>query len=267
MTMMTRRGVLAGAAAMALAPIAQAADAKTLEAVFGTRTGTFVGLDLATEAKDVAFPELAATGESPFSTFKIWNSLIAVDVGVADGPSYKIAWDQKRDPAEDWWPDGWKQDHTLQTAFKASCVWYYQELARRIGMERMKAKLSEIGYGNADTSSGIDQFWLNASLRVTPEEQVAQIARIARRQTPVSAHAIDTLRTISVYEDKDATILRAKTGGGLNGRGWLVGWIEDGSTPTYAFATLVHGTSFEDIYQPRIEITRKLLAQLGRWSA
>jgi beta-lactamase class D len=250
---------------MAFAPIVRAATSNDIEAVFGTRKGTFVGLDLATEAKDVAFPELAATGESPFSTFKIWNSLIAVDAGVADGPGYKIAWDQKREPAEEWWPDAWRQDQTLQSAFKASCVWFYQELARRIGMERMKAKLGEIGYGNADTSSGIDQFWLNASLRVTPEEQVAQVARIARRQTPVSAHAIDTLRTISVFEEKGTKILRAKTGGGPNGRGWLVGWIEDGTTPLYAFATLIHGTSYEDIYQPRIEISRKILAQLGRW--
>jgi beta-lactamase class D len=267
MTIITRRGVLAGAAAFAAMPFAGTGAANDIESFFGERTGTFVGVDLATGARDVANPGLGATPDAPFSTFKIWNSLIAVDAGVIEGAETVIQWDKGRDPPQDFWPESWKQDHTLASAYKNSCVWYYQELARRIGAERMQAKLNEVKFGNADISAGIDQFWLGSSLKISPEEQVAHLVKLAKRDVPFSLHAIDTLRTISVYEEKGTKTLRAKTGGGFNGRGWFVGWIEEGKTPQYAFALLIHGATFDDIFQPRIEISRRILAHLGRWPA
>lgn len=267
MTNITRRGVLAGASLILGGALTHARAMSEIESLFGERIGTFVGVDIETGARDVAFAPLAATREGPFSTFKIWNSLIAVDAGVADGPDFKIAWDQTRDPPQDSWPDSWKQDHTLASAYKNSCVWYYQEIARRIGPQRMQAKLTELNFGNADISAGIDQFWLDSSLRISPEEQVALLIKLAKRDVPFSPHAIDTLRTISIYETKGSQTLRAKTGSSGKGRGWFVGWIEDGETPRYAYATLVHGKNFADILQPRIDITRAILAKLGRWPA
>ena len=43
----------------------------------------------------------------------------------------------------------------------------------------MQARLSRLGYGNADISSGLDSFWLGGSLRISPREQVALLARLA----------------------------------------------------------------------------------------
>lgn len=265
MTNITRRGVLAGASLILGGALTRAQAQPEIESLFGGRTGTFVGYDFATGARDVAFPELAATRDAPFSTFKIWNTLISVDAKVANGPQFKIAWDRERDPPQEHWPDSWKQDHTLATAYKNSCVWYYQELARRIGPERMQAKLTELNFGNADISGGIDQFWLNSSLRISPTEEVEQLVKLAKNEAPFSGFAVDTLRAISIYEQKSTYTMRAKTGGGPNGRGWFVGWIEHRITPLYAFATLVHGKNFADVYEPRIDITRAILAKLNRW--
>ena len=90
----------------------------------------------------------------PASTFKICNSLIGLETGVIKDENFMIPWDGvKRNPA-------WDKNHTLKTAFQASAVWYYQELARRVGGQKMKLWLDKAHYGNADTAGGIDKFWL-----------------------------------------------------------------------------------------------------------
>ena len=66
---------------------------------------------------------------SPASTFKICNSLIGLETGVIKDKRFVIQWDSiVRNPV-------WDKDHDLQTAFTNSTVWYYQELARRVGAE------------------------------------------------------------------------------------------------------------------------------------
>jgi len=49
----------------------------------------------------------------------------------------------------------WNQDHNMRTAMKYSAVWFYQELARRIGYERMQNYVNLVGYGNKDISESI----------------------------------------------------------------------------------------------------------------
>ncbi len=44
----------------------------------------------------------------------------------------------------------WEHDMGLRDAIKISNVPIYQELARRIGLERMKAGVEKLDYGNKD---------------------------------------------------------------------------------------------------------------------
>jgi len=103
---------------------------------------------------------------SPASTFKICNSLIGLETGVIKDENFVITWDiiTRQNPK-------WNSDHNLKTAFKNSTVWYYQELARRVGGQQMKYWLDKANYGNADTSGGIDKFWLTGVLRISPKQQ------------------------------------------------------------------------------------------------
>jgi len=70
----------------------------------------------------------------------------------------------------------WNQDQDMKSAIGNSTVWFYQELARRIGQERMQHYLELARYGNRDMSGGIDQFWLEGGLTITPKEQIAFLA-------------------------------------------------------------------------------------------
>ncbi|HSY77006.1 MAG TPA: class D beta-lactamase [Bacteroidia bacterium] len=173
----------------------------------------------------------------PCSTFKICNTLIGLETGVIPDENYVIKWDS----VVRWVPE-WNQDLDLKSAFKYSAVWYYQELARRVGGKRMKYWLDTVPYGNADTSGGIDKFWLWGGLRISPQEQIAFIKRIHDNKLPFSKRSVDILKKIMILKDSANYTFRGKTGWGfINGQevGWFVGYIE-ANNDTYIFSNFIH---------------------------
>ncbi len=172
---------------------------------------------------------------SPASTFKICNSLIGLETGVIKDENFVIPWDSViRNPV-------WDKDHNLKTAFANSTVWYYQELARRVGGEQMKYWLDKSNYGNADTSGGIDKFWLSGGLRISPEQQIDFLKRLHDNTLPFSQRSIDIVKNIMIAKDTLGYVVRAKTGWGGHGNkdvGWYVGYIETQNN-VYYFANCV----------------------------
>ena len=187
----------------------------------------------------------AATGEAyrhgdtaeklpPCSTFKIWNTVFGLETGIiksADAPFWK--WDGQKRFLEDW-----NKDQTLRSAFTASCVPAYQELARQIGKERMNGWIKKIGYGDENTSSGLDVFWLpkkgRTPLLISPDEQVALIVRLVKGELPLSAQTKAVLKDVMKARETGKGTLYGKTGTG-DGLGWYVGYLES-QGETYAFA-------------------------------
>jgi beta-lactamase class D len=172
-------------------------------------------------------------GKLPASTFKIPNSLIALETGVVQDPDKDVfKWDGVNRDIE-----AWNKDHTLRSAIAVSAVPVYQEIARRIGQERMQKYVDLFEYGNRDIGGGIDQFWLTGNLRIDPVEQIDFVDRLRRGVLPVSKRAQELVRDIlPVTKVGDATI-RSKSGllGAEIGKpslGWLVGWAEKGSSTT-----------------------------------
>lgn len=167
---------------------------------------------------------------SPASTFKICNSLIGLETGVIKDKHFVIQWDSVvRNPV-------WDKDHDLQTAFTNSTVWYYQELARRVGGHRMKYWLDKTNYGNADTSGGIDKFWLTGGLRISPKQQIDFLKQLHDNQLPFSKRSVDIAKDIMITKDTLDYVIRAKTGWGGHGKkdvGWYVGYLETNDNVYY----------------------------------
>src|SRR4029077_10948972 len=118
-----------------------------------------------------------------------------------------------------------------------SAVPVYQEIARRIGEERMQKYVDLLEYGNRDIGGGIDQFWLTGNLRIDPVQQVDFVDRLRRGVLPVSKRSQELVRDILPVTKVGDSIIRAKTGllGAETGNpslGWLVGWAEKGSAST-----------------------------------
>ena len=204
---------------------------------------------------------------SPASTFKICNSLIGLETGIIKDENFVIPWDSViRNPV-------WDHDHDLKTAFKNSTVWYYQELARRVGGQQMKYWIDKANYGNTDTSGGIDRFWLTGGLRVSPEQQIDFLRRFRDNKLPFSQPSVDIVKNIMITKDTLNYVLRGKTGWGGHGDkdiGWYVGYIETKSQ-VYYFSNFVQMDSkaLNDANRAilfdnsRIDIVYKILEELN----
>lgn len=204
----------------------------------------------------------------PASTFKVPNSVIALETGVVADPDKDVfKWDGvTRSIAE------WNKDHTLRTAIAVSALPVYQEIARRIGAERMQKYVDAFEYGNGNIGGGIDRFWLTGGLRISPLQQIAFVDKLRRGELPVSKRAQELTRDILPVTKAGDSIIRAKTGltgvtdkrmtdGTRTSVGWLVGWAEKGSAQT-VFA-LNMDMRDQTLSPRRMVIAQRCLSDIG----
>jgi beta-lactamase class D len=182
--------------------------------------GGFVLYDRNADRYTVFRPNECTRRLTPASTFKILNSLIGLESGVIPDEHYVIRWDSVHRDVE-----SWNRDHDLASAIANSVVWYYQELARRVGRARMTAYIDTTGYGNNDASGPIDRFWLESTLLISAQEQVAFLRRLYDGTLPFSKRSIDIVKKILVLERTDTHVLRGKTGFAEDRSGVAVGWF------------------------------------------
>lgn len=254
------------AASYALAPV----SAQDLSPFFKDTKGAFVLYDQKNDRYVRYNEERCRERFSPKSTFKIPNSLIGLETGVIRDADFVIQWNRQKYPPQDNWTQEpfkhWGQDHTLRSAFKYSVLWYYRELALSVGQQRMKRLVAAFDYGNENISGGIDNFWLNGGLKISADEQVEFLKRLYAGRLPVSKRSTEIVKDILVMEKTSDYKLSAKTGGGSVAEGtyigWFVGYVETKGN-VYFFATNIEGTSFQGIREKRIEVTKRILAELG----
>jgi beta-lactamase class D len=244
--------------------------AQDLSPFFRNTRGAFVLYDLKNDRYLRYNEERCRMRFSPKSTFKIPNSLIGLETGVISDADYVIQWNRQKYPPQDNWTEEpfkhWAQDHTLRSALKYSVVWYYRELALRVGERRMKKYVREFAYGNQDISGGIDNFWLNGGLKISADEQVEFLKRFYAGRLPVSRRSLEIVKDILVLEQTPAFKLSAKTGGGSIAAGtyigWFVGYLETQGN-VYFFACNLEGASYREIRDQRIDVTKRILRELG----
>jgi beta-lactamase class D len=195
--------------------------------------GTFVGYKTGDYLIIASDKDRSGEAKLPASTFKIPNSLIALETGVVADPDKDVfKWDGVVRSIEPW-----NKDHTLRSAIAVSAVPVYQEIARRIGPERMQKYVDLFEYGNRDIGGGIDQFWLTGNLRIDPVQQIDFVDRLRRGVLPVSKRSQDLVRDILPVAKVGDSVIRAKSGllGAEIGKpslGWMVGWAEKGGVQT-----------------------------------
>jgi beta-lactamase class D len=198
----------------------------------------------------------------PASTFKVFNALVALETGVLADDKEIIPWDGTDYPYEIW-----NQDHDLRTGIKHSVVWFFQELARRAGREKILHYVNAAGYGNQDISGQIDTFWLDGGLRISAEEQVDFLRRLYAGDLPFSERTLDIVRDILVLEETGKYRLSGKTGTTLRVEtqvGWFVGYLERDGNVTFYATNIEQDQSAERLGGTICqEITRQVLGQMG----
>jgi len=206
-------------------------------------------------------PRYRDSSYTPASTFKIVNSLIGIQTGVIKNENMIIPWDGVTRPVAEW-----NKDLTMKEAFEVSSVPYYQEVARRIGRDRMKQWIDTLGYGNRDISGPIDSFWLNNRMKIKPDEELGLVKKLYFNQLPFFKSTQETVQSVMLREQNTNYKLSYKTGWGNlengHGLGWIVGWIEENRHP-YFFVLNIESANSDTIPKVRIRLLRDILAHLG----
>jgi len=259
---MRTRAILTALCLIAAAPAA----AQDLSRHFQDIDGTFVLLDGQTGAFTRWNAARADRRFAPCSTFKVPNTAILLETGAAPDPDFVV----KYDPALKASREAWRHDHTLRTAYKESVLWYYHALARKAGLAAETRLVKQFGYGNADTSGGVAgerPFWIDGTLRISANEQVAFLKRLHDGQLGLSARADALTKEIMIAEQTPAGTLRAKTGA-CNPSGdaqvtlWYVGYVEKPAGVWY-FALELGDKAYDPLMDQRVPKARAILADLG----
>ncbi|MBI2283885.1 MAG: class D beta-lactamase [Bacteroidetes bacterium] len=226
--------------------------------LYDNGTGDFMIYNLA-RFKDSAY--------LPSSTFKIVNALVGLETGRVANEKTVFKWDGRVRlfPGGDT-ATSWNKDLSLEEAFKVSAVPYYQELARRIGKDTMQHWLDSLKYGSRLIKTPIDSFWLDNSLKITPDEEMGLVKKLYFGQLPFQKRTQDIVKKMMLQEDNANYKLSYKSGWGFleNGKslGWIVGWIEENRHP-YFFVLNVEGEPNADLKTARLTILKAALKQYG----
>jgi beta-lactamase class D len=193
------------------------------------------------------------------STFKILNTLIAIEENVVSGKEAAFKWDGHIYDIPEW-----NHDQTLASAFKVSCVWCFQQIARQVGIEKYRSYLNQLGYGELHEPFKETTFWLDGSLEISAIEQVNFLKKVYLQSLPFSTSAYETLREIMLVEQTPMFTIRAKSGwaGRVSPQtGWYVGYVE---TPkdVWFFATTIEDLNKQDL-PLRQKLTREALQTMG----
>ncbi len=197
------------------------------------------------------------------STFKIPNTLIAIQEGIVTAKTDIFKWSGKVYEIETW-----NKDQTLGSAFQVSCVWCYQEIAEKVGKNAYLKHLSVIGYGDLSKPFKLSRFWLNGSLQLSAIEQAKFLRSLYQENLPFSQKAYNILKDIMRVQQNSEFILYAKTGMAISSKpavGWYVGYVET-KDDVWFFATNIAVRSSSDL-PLRKRITLEALESVGAITA
>jgi beta-lactamase class D len=217
---------------------------------------------IASDIKDSQFPTL------PASTFKIINTLIALESGVINSENELIKWPGSTDTVKYSYRPEIYHDMTMKDAFKSSAGWAYVELSKKIGKEKYTRYLTECSYGNVDISINDADFWNFGNFAISPTNQIEILKGVYEETLPFTKESFAILKEMMIEEQTDLYTIRAKTGwtreGGID-TGWWVGYVELRDN-VYFFATrLVKDRAIinPDFGKCRKSITKEILRQLS----
>jgi len=252
---------------------------KTFFEKYNIKNGCFIMTDHTHETVHLYNKKRCLQRFTPASTFKIFNSLVALETAVAQDETLVIPWDSVvRGPDRD-------HSMNMKEAFRVSNLGYYQELARRIGAADMKHYLDTIQYGNMQMGPDIDKFWLDNSLQISADEQVGFLKRLYFEQLPFTLRTQTIVRSMMLREDTANNKLYYKTGWGTTPTGtdvlWVVGFLEhseefkehansmnksDVRNYPYIFALnfeIPKGDQSQNWAEVRLRLLRELLTNFG----
>jgi len=199
---------------------------------------------------------------APGNTFNLFNAMVALETGALTNENMVIKWDSVVSPVKEW-----NQDANVKTAFQTDNEPFFKEVAKRIGKDRMKQWINQVGYGNKEMGEKQDNFWQNQSLKISSDEQLGLLKRLYFGQLPFRQSVQESVKNMLIKENNTAYTLAYQQGKIKNGSGpedaWVIGWIEE-NRHLYFFVTFVKGgKQLTDANKTSLSITRSILSHYG----
>ena len=186
----------------------------------------------------------AAVRFVPASTYKVPHTLIALDAQAVSSINEPFSWDGR-----DRGVPAWNRNLDFGEAIAVSAVWVFQDVASRLGSAAEAEWIGKFEYGNQNvgTPSDLRHFWLSGPLKISADEQIEFLMRLAAGELPVSARSkTQTISALRMGETSDGFAIYGKTGAmlpiddegflrmsepellptGEERTGWFVGWID-----------------------------------------
>ncbi len=215
----------------------------------------------------------AATGQyqeprPPYSTFKAPLAFMGFNSGFLtskDEPKLEFKEEYEQN-FQSWYSRAhgekyqWCQAHTPETFMRNSVVWFSHQITNHLGKDKFQNYVNQLDYGNKDVSGtdgkgdGLFNSWLGTSLKISPKEQVAFLEKLLSAQLSKTKKAEGRTREVMFRgEIWNGWKLFGKTGGGSEGTGWFIGWLEKQANEPIIFALYLDksdkGLNLEDLPQ------------------
>ncbi|MHC1737532.1 MAG: penicillin-binding transpeptidase domain-containing protein [Ignavibacteriaceae bacterium] len=204
----------------------------------------------------------------PASTFKIINSIVSLETGAIKDEHEVLEFNYILDTVFYGYRPDTYHDMDMTEAFRLSVVWFYLDLAKRVGKEKFAEYLRECRYGNSDISVDGYDFWNVGNLEISPVGQVNLVRNIFEGVLPFSKRNIEILRRIMLTEETGEYKIYAKTGWTSKDSvniGWWVGYIQTDDN-VYYFANRINrhkSLGISNFINNRKDIAREVFRHLG----
>lgn len=230
---------------------------------FGTYDGSFVLYDNNLDSWKIYDLEEATKRIPPESTYKIYDALLGLESGIITPEHSSMTWNGDAFPFP-----SWEADQDLNSAMQNSVNWYFQAIDSQLGINRVQEFLNKIEYGNQTTSSNLDLYWSDFSLKISPLEQVTLLKKFNTNEFHLNFQNVFSVKNAIKIASTPNGNFYGKTGTGrVNGQdinGWFIGYVET-SDNSYYFATNIQSDS-NATGKKAFEITSDILKKLHIWN-
>ena len=161
----------------------------------------------------------------------------------------------------------------LQTGAISNDSSIFNEGALSINKDTMQAWLDSLGYGARNDKerfkikTSLDSFWLDNSLKVTPDAQLGLIKQLYFGQLPFFKTYQEMVKRALLKEDNTLYRLGYKTGKAIatNGHaiGWVVGWIEENNHANFFVLNIESEKLDSDLETVGVKMVKDILKEQG----
>lgn len=157
----------------------------------------------------------------------------------------------------------------LKDAFETDSNPYFREVAKRIGKDTLQYWIDSLGYGSRYKKAvikDVDSFWLDNSIRITPDEQLGLVKRIYFNQLPFQDRPSSIVKSLMAKENTANYRMAYITGFGKDPKGdevgWIAGWVEE-NMHIYPFVLNTEAPANTDLSKIQVKMMKDIMKQLG----